>query len=47
MYFLVYFIFCVNIITEKKNSIDKWDSQPKTTKRDIRDFMILELKGIK
>ena len=29
------------------SSIDKWGGQPKTIKRDIRDFMILEFKGIK
>ena len=29
------------------SSADKWGGQLKTTKRDIRDFMILELKGIK
>ena len=27
-------------------SIDKWGGQLKTTKRDIRNYMILELKGI-
>ena len=29
------------------SSIDKWGGQLKTTKRGIRDYMILELKGIK
>ena len=29
------------------SSIDKGGGQLKTTKREIRDYMILELKGIK
>ena len=29
------------------SSIDKWGGQLKTIKRDVRDFMILEFKGIK
>ena len=29
------------------SSIDKWGGQLKTIKRDVRDFMVLEFKGIK
>ena len=29
------------------SGIGKWGSQLKTTKQEIQDFMILELKGIK
>ena len=31
----------------KYSSIGKWGGQLKTTKREIRDYMIWELKGIK
>ena len=31
----------------KYSSIGKWRGQLKTTQREIRNFMILELKGIK
>ena len=31
----------------KGSSIGQWGSQLKTTKREIQDFMIWELKGIK
>ena len=39
------FAFC--IFSRSESSIGKWGEQIKTTKRDIRDFMILKLKGIK
>ena len=46
------FVFCIfltllRVFSKTLSSIDKWGDQLKTTKRGIRDFMILELKGIK
>ena len=35
------------VLFKALSSVDKWGGQLKTTKRSIRDFMILELKGIK
>ena len=35
------------MFSEALSSIGKWGGQLKTTKREIRDYMILELKGIK
>ena len=45
--FLTESVFQRVVFSKTLSSVDKWGGQLKRTKRDIRDFMILELKGIK
>ena len=42
-----YFDFETNFLENEKSSIGKWGGQLKSTKREIPDYMILELYGTK